>query len=102
MASSVFDTEIERFIKPICGLYKEYVTMVEEIMSKNQDIMKNMVVNTASLRDGSLIFELFGNGEEGEIVKEQVQTWICNNRLEVTECINTTLRAKKMSFAHWF
>ena len=102
MASSVFDPEIERFIKPICGLYKEYITMVEELMTKNPDILKDKVVNTASVRDGYLIYELFGDSEEGEIVKEQVQTWICDNRLEVTNSISTTLQAKRISFANWF
>ena len=102
MASSVFDPEIEHFIKPIHGLYKEYITTVEELTTKNPDILKNKVVDTASVRDGYLIYELFGDGEEGEIVKEQVQTWICDNRLEVTNSISTTLRAKKISFANWF
>ena len=54
MASSAFDPEIERFIKPIHGLYKEYITTVEELMTKNPDILKNKVINTASVRDGLL------------------------------------------------
>ena len=102
MASSAFDPKIERFIKPIRGLYKEYITMVEELTTKNPDILKNKVVDTASVHDVYLIYELFGDGEEGEIVKEQVQMWICDNRLEVTNCVSATLRAKKMSFASWF
>ena len=102
MVSSAFDPEIECFIKPICGLYKEYITTVEELMTKNPDILKNKVVDTASVCDVYLIYELFGDGEEGEIVKEQVQMWICDNRLEVTNCVSATLRAKKMSFASWF
>ena len=91
MASSAFDPEIERFIMPIRGLYKEYITMVEELMTKNQDILKNKVVDTASVHDGYLIYELFGDGEEGEIVKEQIQTWICDNRLEVMNGVSATL-----------
>ena len=102
MASNAFDPEIERFITPIRGLYKEYITTVEELMTKNPDILKNKVVDTASVRDGYLIYELFGDGEEGEIVKEQIRTWICDNRLEVMNGVSATLRAKKMSFASWF
>ena len=102
MASSAFDPEMERFIKPIRGLYKEYITTVEELTTKNPDILKNKVVDTASVHDGYLIYELFGDGKEGEIVKEQVQTWICDNRLEVMNNVSATLRAKKMSFASWF
>ena len=102
MASSAFDPEIEHFIMPIRGLYKEYITTVEELTTKNPDILKNKVVDTASVRDGYLIYELFGDGEEGEIVKEQIRTWICDNRLEVMNGVSATLRAKKMSFASWF
>ena len=102
MATSAFEPEIERFIKPIHGLYKEYITTVEELMTKNPDILKNKVVDTASVHDGYLIYELFGDSEEGEIVKEQVQIWICDNCLEVTNNVSATLRVKKMSFANWF
>ena len=91
MASSAFDPEIECFIKPIRGLYKEYITMVEELTTKNPEILKNKVVNTASVHDGYLIYELFGDSEEGEIVKEQVQTWICDNHLEVMNSVSATL-----------
>ena len=102
MASSAFDPEIECFITPIHGLYKEYITTVDELTTKNPEILKNKVVNTASVRDGYLIYELFCDGEEGEIVKEQVQTWICDNHLEVMNNVSATLQAKKMSFASWF
>ena len=102
MVSSVFDPEIEHFITPIRGLYKEYITTVDELMTKNPEILKNKVVDTASVRDGYLIYELFGDSEEGEIVKEQVQKWICDNRLEVRNNVSATLRAKKTSFASWF
>ena len=102
MASSVFAPEIEHFIMPIRGLYKEYIITVDAFTTKNPEILKNKVVDTASVRDGYLIYELFGDGEEGEIVKEKVQTWICDNRLEVTNSVSATLRAKKMSFASWF
>ena len=91
MASSAFDLEIERFITPIHGLYKEYITTVDELTTKNPEILKNKVVGTASVCDGYLIYELFGDGEEGEIVKEQVQTWICDNRLEVMNNVSATL-----------
>ena len=46
MASSVFDPEIEHFITPIRGLYKEYITTVDELTTKNPEILKNKVVDT--------------------------------------------------------
>ena len=91
MASSVFDPEIECFIMPIRGFYKEYITTVDALTTKNPEILKNKVVDTASVRDGYLIYELFSDSEEGEIVKEQVQTWICDNCLEVTNNVSATL-----------
>ena len=35
-------------------------------------------------------------------MKEQVQTWICDNRQDVTRAVSTTLRAKEISFGSWF
>ena len=102
MADSVFNYEIERFITPIRGLYKEYITSVEDLRVKNPELFESNVVDTAPVRDGHLIYELYGDGEEGEIVKEQVQTWICDNRQDVTRAVGTTLCAKETSFRSWF
>ena len=102
MADSVFNYEIERFISPIRGLYKEYIISVEDLRVKNPELFETNVVDTASVRDGRLIYELYGNGEEGEIVKEQVQTWICDNRQDVTRAVGITLHAKESSFSSWF
>ena len=102
MATSAFDTEIERFIKPIRGLYKEYVTTIDEFLAKNEEIMEDRIIISDSMRDGYLVYEMFGDGEEGEIIREKVQTWICDNRMEVTNAVSTTLRAKKVTFGDWF
>ena len=102
MAASVFDYEIECFITPICGLYKEYVLSVKDLRFKNPEIFENKVVDTESVHDGYLIYELYGDREEGEIVKEQVQTWICDNQQDVTRAVSTTLRAKEIAFGDWF
>ena len=102
MAASVFNCEIERFITPIRGLYKEYIISVEDLRVKNPELFENKVVDTSTVRDGQLIYELYGEGEDGEIVKEQVQTWICDNRQDVTRAVSTTLRAKETSFGNWF
>ena len=102
MVASAFNYEIERFITLIRGLYKEYIISVEDLHVKNPELFKNKVVDTATVRDGHLIYELYGDGEEGEIVKEQVQTWICDNWQDVTRAVSTTLRAKETSFGSWF
>ena len=102
MATSAFDTEIERFIKPIRGLYKEYVTTIDDFLAKNEEMMEDRIIISDSMRDGFLVYEMFGDGEEGEIIREKVQTWICDNRMEVTNAVSTTLRAKKVTFGDWF
>ena len=35
-------------------------------------------------------------------MKEQVQTWICDNRQDVTRVVSTTLHVKEISFGSWF
>ena len=90
MVTSIIEYEIERFIKPIHGLYKEYITTVEDFTTKNSEIMVDKVVNESSIQDGFLIYELFGDGEDGEI--EKVQTWICDNHMEVTSAVSTVTR----------
>ena len=102
MADSIFNYEIERFITPIRGLYKEYIISVDDLRVKNPELFKTHVVDNAPVHDGRLIYELYGDGEEGEIVKEQVQTWICDNRQDVTRAAGITLRAKELSFSSWF
>ena len=102
MATSVFDLEIERFIKPIRGLYKEYITTIDDFLAKNVEMMEVSIIISDSIRDGFLVYEMFGDGEEGEIIREKVQTWICDNRMEVTNAVSTTLRAKKVLFGDWF
>ena len=44
----------------------------------------------------------FGEGEDGELVKEKFQTWVAENRLEVNLCIRIALDTKKTSFSEWF
>ena len=37
-----------------------------------------------------------------DIVKENLQEWLCDNRLEVTECISITLRNHEGTYSEWF
>ena len=95
MATSAFDIEIERFIKPIRGLYKEYVTTIDEFMDKNEEMMEDRIIISDSIRDGFLVYEMFGDGEDGEHVRENVQTWICDNRMEVTSAREYHIKGQK-------
>ena len=44
----------------------------------------------------------FRDEKDGELAREGVQTWICDNRLEVNNCIRIALDNKKESFCNWF
>ena len=35
-------------------------------------------------------------------MKESLQEWLCNNRKEITQCIEITLRNHEQSYAEWF
>ena len=92
----------EIFIKPICGLYAEYAMSVEEFKDKNAGIMKNHWVDTHHGNQGEKIYELFDSEREGEIVKESLQEWLCDNRNAITHCIGIALQNHEMSYTEWF
>ena len=92
----------ELFIRPIRGLYADYAMSVDEFKDKNAGIMKNCWVDTRHGNQGEKIYELFDSKMDGEIMKESLQEWLCDNRNEITECIGIAFQNHKRSFAEWF
>ena len=92
----------ELFITPIRGLYAEYAMTVEEFKEKNATLMKNRWVDTSHGDNGEKIYELYNPGESGEITKESLQEWLCDNRFEITSSISIALRNHERSYADWF
>ena len=92
----------EPFVKPIHGLYIDHAISVEEFKEKNAALMKNCWINTRHGESGEQIYELYNPVQEGEIVKESLQEWLCDNRNEITQCIGIALRNHKRSYAEWF
>ena len=87
------DTVInELFIKPIRGLYREHALSVDEFKEKNATLMKNRWIDTWHGDSGEQIYELYNPTQEGEIVKESLQEWLCDNRNEITQCIGIALQ----------
>ena len=82
----------ELFIKPIRGLYIDHALSVEEFM-------KNCWIDTQHGESGEPIYELYNREQDGEIVKESLQEWLCNNRNKITQCIGIALRNHKQSYA---
>ena len=103
MALRKYDTAYnEQFVTPIRGLYFEYAISVEEFKERNVGLMKNRWIDTTHGNNGDKIYELFDQQMEGELVKESMQEWLCDNRHQITECIGIALRNHELSYAEWF
>ena len=89
----------ELFIKPICGLYVKHVISVEDFKHRNAGIMKNHWVDICHGNQGEKIYELFDSKMDGEIVKESLQEWLCDNRNEIMQYIGIALLNHEMSYA---
>ena len=102
MAVHKFDTAFnELFIKPIRGLYLDHTITVNEFKDRNASLMKNRWIDTQHGSTGEKIYELYDPEQEGELIKESFQEWLCDNRNEITQCIRITLKNHEKSYAEW-
>ena len=92
----------ELFISPIHGLYLDQTITIEEFKERNAELLKNKWIDTRHGSMGEKIYELFDENTEGEIVKESLQEWLCDNRQQITSCISITLCNHERSYAEWF
>ena len=92
----------ELFIKSIRGLYKDQTISVEEFKERNATLMKNRWIDTQHGSSGEKIYELYDPNQEGELIKESLQAWLCDNQNEITQCIGIALRNHEKSYAEWF
>ena len=92
----------EIFIRLICGLYSDHALTVQEFKEKNEGVVKNRWVDTSHGKNGEKIYGLFDPTTDGEIIKENLKEWLCDNRHEVTECISIALRNHERTYAEWF
>ena len=76
--------------------------MWKEFKERNAGLMKNRWIETVSSDKGEKIYELFDPNGDGEIIKEALQGWLCDNRLEITNCISIALGNHERSYAEWF
>ena len=101
MALRKYDTaNSEQFVTPIRGLYSEHVISIEDF--KDVELMKNCWIDTTHGNKGEKIYELFDPDTDGEIVKESMQEWLCDNRHRITECISIALLNHEFTYAEWF
>ena len=92
----------ELFIKPIQGLYKDQTISVDEFKERNATLMKNRWIDTQHGSSGEKIYELYDPDQEGELIKESLQEWLCDNQNKITQCIGIALRNHEKSYAEWF
>ena len=92
----------EAFIKLIHGLYDEYKVTVEGFKENNVELMKGHWIDTRHGDDGGKIYELFDENMEGDLIKESMQEWMCDNRQEIIACIHIALNNHECSYAEWF
>ena len=92
----------EAFIKPIPGLYDEHIFTVDGFKENNIELMKGCWIDTRHGKEGGKIYELFDENMNGELIKEGMQEWMCNNRLEITSCISIALNNHEHLYAEWF
>ena len=103
MALRKYDTvNNEQFVTQIRGLYSEHAISTEDFKDHNIGLMKNCWIDTTHGNKGEKIYELFDPDTDGEIVKESMQEWLCDNRHQITECIGIALWNHELSYVEWF
>ena len=69
----------ELFIKPLQGLYKDQMISVDEFKERNPTLMKNRWIDTQHGKSGEKFYELYDPDQEGELIKESLQEWLCDH-----------------------
>ena len=92
----------ELFIKPIRRLYDDQAITVEEFKDRYEVIVRSRWVDTTHGKNGLKVYGLFDPTTDSEIVKENLQEWLCDNRHEVTECISIALCNHERTYSEWF
>ena len=102
MASNEDNREIDKFISPIRCLYSDYATTVDKFKEENGVLLMNYELEDLGDDAGYKLYSEFSNENDGELARELVQTWICDHRLEVTNCVRIALDNRNQSFCNWF
>ena len=87
MAADEEDREIDKFIRPTRCLYSEYATMIDKFKEEHGVLLINHELEDLGDDKQYKLYAEFSTDRNGELAREMVQTWICDNRLEVTNCV---------------
>ena len=96
------DFTVDKFIKPIRCLYEEYAMTIEDFQRENSLLLNNYIIEDLGDDNELKLYTEFNEERDGELAREMVQTWICDNRLEVTTCVRIALDNCKLSFCNWY
>ena len=102
MASFDEEREVDQFIRPIRCLYNDYSTTVSKFKEDHSDLLENYDLEDLGNDVRFKLYSEFSKDNDGELARELVQTWICDNRLEVTYCVRIALENRNQSFCNWF
>ena len=102
MALNEEDREIDQFIRPIRCLYNDYAMTMDKFKEEHGVLLANYELEDLGDDAGYKLYSEFSKDNDGELARELVQTWICDNHLEVTNCIRIALDNCKQSFCNWF
>ena len=93
---------VEAFIRPTRCLYDDYATTIEVFKHDNSLLVNDYDIEDLGEDRELKLYAEFSTENDGELAREGVQTRICDNRLEVNNCIRIALDNKKESFCNWF
>ena len=102
MGSEEEDREIDQFIRPIRCLYSDYAMTMDKFQEEHGVLLMNYELEDLGNDVGFKLYSEFSKENNGELARELVQTWICDNHLEVTNCICIALDNRNQSFCNWF
>ena len=102
MVTNEDDRDIEQFIRPIRALYQDYATTIKEFTKEHGVLLTNYELEDLGDDQNLSLYAQFSSENDGELACELIQTWICDNRLDVTNCIRIALDNRKESFCNWF
>ena len=102
MASNEEERETEKFIRPVCCLYNEYMTTLAKFKEEHGVLLNYYNLEDLGDNVSYKLYAEFSKENDGEMALELVQTWICDNHLEVTNCTRIALDNQKQAFCNWF
>ena len=102
MASNEEEHEIEKFIRPIQCLYSDYAMTIDKFKDEHGVLLNNYELEDLGDDVEYKLYAEFSKDGDGELACELVQTWICDNQLEITNCICMALNNRKQAFCDLF